>query len=178
MKASRPYRSSRSFRTALEARLNQIARDQHIDPTRLWRQVAFDRLLARLFAEEDPPWLLKGGYALELRLAGRARSTKDVDLSLIRLPGSFEQEAPSVSAIREYLQEVLELDLADWFVFNVGASTASNLRTDPFGGARYGIEARLDHRRFTTFHIDIGIGMPWFPRLNGLPETSYWILPV
>jgi hypothetical protein len=44
--------------------------------------VAFERLLARLFAGDDPPWLLKGGYALELRLQDRARSTLDLDLSV------------------------------------------------------------------------------------------------
>jgi len=30
-------------------------------------KLVMERLLARLFAPPDPPWLLKGGYAMELR---------------------------------------------------------------------------------------------------------------
>ena len=39
------------------------------------KRVAFDRLLARLAATAPDRWLLKGGFALDLRLAERARST-------------------------------------------------------------------------------------------------------
>lgn len=70
-----PYGGPQAFRTALEARLKNIAHGHGTDLQRLQRRVAFERLLARLFAQDDPPWLLKGGYALELRLADRARST-------------------------------------------------------------------------------------------------------
>jgi hypothetical protein len=54
------------------------------DLQRLRRQVAFDRLLARMF---DPSlaarqcWVLKGGYALEMRFH-EARSTRDLDGSV------------------------------------------------------------------------------------------------
>jgi len=43
---------------------------------------AFDRLLCRLFAKPNAPWLLKGGYALELRLK-TARTTRDMDLAVV-----------------------------------------------------------------------------------------------
>jgi len=46
--------------------------------------VAFDRLLARLFHVGPPlalPWVLKGGYAMELRIKA-ARTTKDIDLTM------------------------------------------------------------------------------------------------
>ncbi|MFQ5340904.1 MAG: hypothetical protein ACE5F6_05095 [Anaerolineae bacterium] len=70
-----PYDTPYAFRAALEARLRNIAQEHGTDLQRLRRRVAFDRLLARLFAQEDPPWLLKGGFALEMRLKDRARST-------------------------------------------------------------------------------------------------------
>ena len=38
-------------------------------------------LLARLFADQNVPWLLKGGYAMERRFR-TARMIKDIDLSL------------------------------------------------------------------------------------------------
>ena len=70
-----PYETPFAFRMALEERLRNASLQQGTDLQRLRRRVAFERLLARLFADEKPPWLLKGGYALELRLAYQARST-------------------------------------------------------------------------------------------------------
>jgi hypothetical protein len=42
-------------------------------------------VLQRTAAAGQPPFIVKGGVALELRLRNRARATKDIDLSL-RLP--------------------------------------------------------------------------------------------
>jgi hypothetical protein len=62
------YVTPYAFRRALEDRLRQQALREGIDLQRLRRRVAFERLLARLFVEDPPPWILKGGYSLELRL--------------------------------------------------------------------------------------------------------------
>ena len=75
------YATATSFRRALEDRLGAAAKSEAIDIQRMRRQVAFDRLLVRLFAQGNPPWCLKGGYALELKLA-MARTTRDLDLGL------------------------------------------------------------------------------------------------
>lgn len=71
------YATPQAFRSAPEARLRLIAQQRGIDLRRLYRWVAFERLLARLFAPATPPWVLKGGYALEVRFDNRAapRST-------------------------------------------------------------------------------------------------------
>jgi hypothetical protein len=76
----RQYATAAAFRVALETRLKSVAAAEVIDLQRLRRQVSFDRLLARFFAEPNAPWLLKGGYAMELRL--RTARTKDIDISL------------------------------------------------------------------------------------------------
>ena len=84
MAAQRQYATAGAFRTALEARLNEGARRDGVDLHRLRRQVAFDRLLARMFDSSQPVrdgWVLKGGYALEMRFH-MARSTKDLDLTV------------------------------------------------------------------------------------------------
>ena len=75
----REYASAEAFRSALEVRLNQAAETELIQINRLRRRVAFDRLLARLFRIDPTPWVLKGGYALELRYR-TARATVDIDL--------------------------------------------------------------------------------------------------
>ena len=81
-----PYDTPQAFRVALEARPRSVAQQQGTALQRLQRRTAFERLLARLLAGDDPPWLLKGGYALELRLQDRARSTLDLDLSVPAQP--------------------------------------------------------------------------------------------
>ena len=75
----RQFKDATAFRASLEERLKIHARKKGMDLQRLRRQVAFDRLLARLFSGQNPPWYLKGGYAMELRIHG-ARTTRDVDL--------------------------------------------------------------------------------------------------
>jgi hypothetical protein len=74
---SKIYATPAAFRRALEDRLQAIAKKEGVDLQRLLRQVAFDRMLARLFQLGDPrqlPWVLKGGYAMELRMKA-ARTT-------------------------------------------------------------------------------------------------------
>ena len=73
------YRTSVAFRTALEARLKAAQRDG-VGLARLRKRVVFERLLARLHAVAPDAWVLKGGFALELRLGAQARTTKDIDV--------------------------------------------------------------------------------------------------
>ena len=80
MKPPRKYASAAAFRVALEERLKRLAQEESLDLQRVRRQAAFDRLLCRLFANPNAPWLLKGGYAMELRLK-TARTTRDIDLA-------------------------------------------------------------------------------------------------
>lgn len=77
----RTYATANAFRIALETRLKGVAKEEGTDLQRLRRQVAFDRFLARLFPNRETPWILKGGYALEVRMH-QARTTKDIDLTL------------------------------------------------------------------------------------------------
>jgi hypothetical protein len=152
-----PYKTSRAFRAALEDRLNQLARDQQVDVARLRRLVGFERLLARLFAEENPPWLLKGGYACELRLLGKARGTRDIDLAIPMPARIAAPDATQLEAIRERLQDEVERDLEDWFEFRIGPAM-SDLDAAPYGGGRFPVEALLDFRTFARFHLDVGLG--------------------
>lgn len=88
----REYASAEAFRRALEARLNKAAETELIQVSRLRRRVAFDRLLARLFRVDPAPWVLKGGYALELRFR-MARATVDIDLTVQRVAAATEADA-------------------------------------------------------------------------------------
>ena len=81
MKTSRQYNSGAALRTALEERLKRVSREEAVDLQRLRRQVAFDRFLGRFFRYAQTDWVLKGGYAMELRFH-TARATKDVDFTV------------------------------------------------------------------------------------------------
>jgi len=154
------YDTPQAFRAALEARLRNLAQREGTDLQRLQRRVAFERLLARLFVGDDPPWMLKGGYAMELRFPDRARSTVDLDLSMpepSRLPlaaSGIEADRVDVQ-VRKQLQVAAEHDLGDGFQFRVGAPRRPDL---PGGGTRFPIEARLAGRVFARFHLDMGLG--------------------
>ena len=101
MAMARTYASAGAFRKALEERLKSESRARQMDVNRLRRQVSFDRLLARLFRTEAVPWVLKGGYALELRFKA-ARSTIDIDLTLQHVVGALDNHS-AARAVREML---------------------------------------------------------------------------
>ena len=74
------YSDATAFRQALEHRLKARANGGGAGLARDRKRVAFDRLLARLLSVAPRQWLLKGGFALDLRLVDRARATKDIDI--------------------------------------------------------------------------------------------------
>ena len=156
MPSSRTYATAGAFRKALEERLKRASLTDQIDLNRLRRQVSFDRLLARLFQEKPAPWVLKGGYALELRFKA-ARSTVDIDLTLQRIVAATSEAGDTNQVVREMLQSVAAVPLGDWFEYVVGPSVM-DLTAAPYGGARYPVEARMDERIFARFHLDAGIG--------------------
>ena len=153
-KASR-YATPASLRQALEHRLNRQAEAQGVDVIRLRRHVAFDRLLARVSSMEGGPWVLKGGYFLELCLE-EARATRDIDLTL--LSSATLPAADSLSLrLQAGLQVMVDIDAGDFFQFLVGP-VMLEIDAAPYGGARFPVDARLAGRTFARFHVDIGVG--------------------
>lgn len=154
MPVPRTYATAGAFRRALEERLKKASLTDQIDLNRLRRQVSFDRLLARLFREEAAPWALKGGYAMELRFR-TARSTLDIDLTLQGGGLTTSEGCDTNEVVQEMLQNAADVPLGDWFEYAIGAP-AIDLDAAPYGGARFLVEARMDDRIFTRFHLDTG----------------------
>jgi hypothetical protein len=150
----REYATAEAFRRALEERLNKAAETELVQVNRVRRQVAFDRLLARLFRIDPAPWALKGGYALELRFR-TARATVDVDLTVQKVTAATEADANRI--VRDMLQDAASFSLGDWFEYTIGPPMM-DLDAAPYGGARHPVEARMDGRIFACFHLDAGIG--------------------
>jgi len=149
------YTNPAGFRQALEVRLNKMARGQSADIQRLRRQVAFDRLLCRLIRDSGEQWILKGGYAMELRLE-KSRTTRDIDLATRRPPRGAGRLS---DRILRSLQAAAATDLNDFFSYAIGQPTR-DLAGALYGGARYPVEARVAGRVFARFHVDVVSGDP------------------
>lgn len=140
------YQSGGAFRRALEHRLSAISLSTGVPLIRLRKMVTFDRFLARLLHAQPEAWVVKGGFALQLRLGDRARTTKDIDMLALS----------HTANITRALREAISVEIGDWFAFEVNEPTQNVATTQ--GGLRHGIQALLDGRTFEQFHVDIGIG--------------------
>lgn len=153
------YVNPKAYRTALEARIVAEHKRHNEDISRLRKKVAFDAALARMYAG-DHGFILKGGYALELRLT-TTRSTKDLDFvtkRLLRATLSETKEGVS-QALRSLIERALKDKVVgddDFFSFVVAEPMAALVGGG--GGYRYPVEARLDGRKFEVFHIDVALG--------------------
>lgn len=148
-----PDMTPAALRQSLEQRLRTEAGERGITVNSLRLKLLIERFLARLFVDDDAPWLVKGGYAMELRLRDRARTTKDLDLACDEDDASTQ----NLDAIRERLQEAAERDLGDHLVFRVGEARRE-IDAAPAGGARFGIVVMLAGREYGRFGVDVGRG--------------------
>lgn len=73
-----PYASPAAFRRALTDKLKALAMESKWELPQLQRQMAYDRLLERLYTVDDG-WIVKGAVALLARDLG-VRASKDVDV--------------------------------------------------------------------------------------------------
>lgn len=145
------YKTATAFRSALETRLKNIANAENIDIQKLRRQVAFDRLLSRLFRSCPDQLFLKGGYSMELRIQ-KARATKDIDL-ILKTGGTQNTDKDD---IHEKLIKAAKTEKNDFFEFFIHQQTL-DLEAVPYGGLRFPVEASLDGRLFVRFPIDVVI---------------------
>ena len=148
------YSSARSFRQALEDHLRTKYPNHQIP--RLRKMIAFERFMARL----DNHWILKGGYALQLR-TDKARTTQDVDLLAQHI---------SKDQIAQSLSKDIRQDMGDHFEFFI---EDSDLQVNVETAIRFRITSRLAGRVFERFHIDVGYGDPIFETVEYLSPPNY-----
>lgn len=139
------YRDAGAFRQALEQRLRTRAAGDGARLARDRKRVAFDRLLARLNETAPDRWLLKGGFALDLRLSDRARATRDIDIDW----QAAEEE------LFDTLIEAAAFRTDDHFTFQVERTGTPPERLG--GSHRFRVNATLADRLFETFLLDVGL---------------------
>jgi hypothetical protein len=140
------YDTAEAFRAALDQRIRNEATTTKLPVMRLRKRVAFERFLARLTVAEPGNWVLKGAFALELRLGVRTRMTKDIDLAR----ADDEQTATT------RLIAAQAIDLNDHFSFDV-ARTAALDQAEAFRAVRYSVTAEVAGRRFEQFPVDVAL---------------------
>lgn len=168
------YKTATAFRQALEGRLREQSLKTGVPLVRLRKMVAFDRLLARLVKKDKHAWIIKGGLAMQLRMGDVARTTKDVDASILRTAKA--QEAAAL------FRRAAAGKVEDWFEFEV-EDPSPTVTGAPSGGLRFPIHCLLDGRTFERFHFDVGIGdvmadkadelrLPAILEFAGMPPTT------
>jgi predicted nucleotidyltransferase component of viral defense system len=138
------YRTADALRRALDDRIVREARDGGLSPQRLRKEVAFERLLARLLVVSRERWVLKGGLALAFRLGAASRTTLDIDIARA---GDEEQAT-------EDFRSAAHLDLGDRFIFVIEGPRGLELQGRA-RVARYGVRVDLAGRRFDAFSVDV-----------------------
>ncbi len=148
------HKSATAFRQALEDRLRRERERTGLTVEALRKKVLMERFLARLFAGPATPWLLKGGYAFELRYRSKARTTRDLDLAVESAGGSLEAR---LVELRSALQLAGELELGDFLLYDVGPARPMT-RGALEGGGRFTVSVSLDGRLCGVFPLDAGFG--------------------
>ncbi len=143
----RTYASATGMRTALEQRLRDRHSATKLPLDRLRKEVALQRLLARISAAAPAgSWALKGGIAMIARVGERARATADADATW--------------RADREQLRDMLDhasaQDLGDHFEFTIGQGRRIE-GEGPDNGLRFPVTARLASRIFEQIRLDVNI---------------------
>jgi hypothetical protein len=146
------YASPAAFRAALTAKLKSLATTSRWELPQLQRQVAYDRLLMRLYSQ-DTGWIVKGAIALLARDLG-VRATNDIDL--------FRRAARETAEVE--LRQAASRDICDWFRFEIGAGSSAGGGSE---ATRLPVKASIGPTTWQAFHVDLAGESP---RVTGEPE--------
>lgn len=164
------YQSHNDFRKAVEERLRQREQQTGEPLVRLRKRLVFERCMVRLQKKSESPWVLKGGFALEMRFGFRARMTKDLDIGVDL--GLFQGKELSSTDIAQKLRADLAGEGDDSFVFVVPEVGEQELPIQGVKCYRFTVESRLAGRRFETIRVDVGVGDPLVPPLDELKGSE------
>lgn len=134
---------------ALEQRLKTEAERTGLGLARLRKRVAFELFLRRLAQVAPDRWVLKGALALDFRLDGASRPTRDIDL------GRDDDDEAAI----EDIAAAQRLRLDDFFTFTASRTDAFD-QVDEFQAIRFHVRAELAERVFEQFVVDIGFAKP------------------
>jgi hypothetical protein len=161
----RRYKTPAALQSALSERIAARYPREEFQFRR--NEVAYRRLVARMFTTDPDKWVLKGGFAMILRLDPN-RTSNDVDVTYVAQAGEHRLALQA-------LERAIATDLDDFFSFEitgVGDETEDRAR-------RVAIVSRLGAREFTRFRVDLAVPRPDVPAdrvqappLSGIDEID------
>ncbi len=161
MTARDRYATPAAFRRALTDRLKEAAKDGRWTLQQLQRQVAYDRLLDRLYLVDDG-WIVKGATALLARDIG-VRGSLDVDV--------YRTAAREVAETD--LRTAANTDVGDWFRFELGGVI-------PIGNnsLRVPVNAMIGATTWVRFHVDlVGSDLRMTGQPDDVPPLARGVIP-
>lgn len=156
------YQNPAAFRRALTDRLKGLAKKSRWTLPQLQRQIAYDRLLERLYMVNEA-WVVKGATALIARDIG-VRGTIDVDIYREVSAGVAERDLRSAAAS----------DLGDWFRFELGATQ----QMDGGKGLRVPVTAYVGVTAWVEFRVDlVGSDLRMTGDAEHVPPMAQLLMP-
>jgi nucleotidyltransferase AbiEii toxin of type IV toxin-antitoxin system len=157
---ARGYRTPAALERALTERIVQRFPRNEIQFRR--NEIAYRRLVARMYAADPDRWVIKGGFAMILRLDPN-RTSNDIDVVYLARAGEH-------AVALEALERAVGVDLDDFFSFEilrVGEETEDRAR-------RVSLLCRLGVREFVRFRVDLALPQPHVPveRIEAPPLTG------
>jgi hypothetical protein len=163
MADERGYGSPAAFRRALTDKLKAAAETSRWSLPQLQRQMAYDRLLERLYIV-DEGWIVKGATALLARDLG-VRATVDIDVYRAMASEVAERE----------LRDAAVQDIGDWFRFEIGPAHAVRNASD---GMRIPVAAYIGATPWATFHVDlVGSDVTMTGEPEDMPALARVVMP-
>jgi hypothetical protein len=146
----------------LTDKLREAAKTSRWSLAELQRQMAYDRLLERLYLVDDN-WVVKGATALLARdLAVRA--TIDIDI--------YRTGAREVAEAK--LREAATRDIGDWFTFQLGPGRMVN----DGAGMRIPVTASVGATTWAEFHVDlVGSDLVMTGQPEAVPPLARVLMP-
>jgi hypothetical protein len=155
------YLTPVSFRRALTDRLKRETKRSRWTVPQLQRQVAYDRLLGRLYLTDDG-WIVKGATALLARDLG-TRGTLDIDI--------YRQAARE--AAEADLRRAAAIDAGDWFRFEIGPGAVLGT-----AGIRLPVNSVIGATTWAQFRVDlVGAGVRMTGQPDDVPPLARGVIP-
>src|SRR6266436_6070312 len=161
MTAADRYNSPAAFRRALTDTLKNATEHSQWTLQQLQRQVAYDRLLERLYVINDG-WIVKGATALLARDLG-VRGSLDIDV----------YRAVAQEVAEADVRRAAAADVGDWFRFEIGPRT-------PIGNnsIRLPVHAIIGATTWGAFHIDLsGTDIRMTGQPDDVPPVARGLIP-
>ena len=142
-----PFATAAAFRQSLETRLVAAYGSARVQRAR--KRLTVERLVVRLQEQRPSGFLVKGGFALEMRLEGRFRTTRDLDVA------ADAEISTDTEAVTDELEVACAIDARDGFEFRVAGKPEVQESEEDSRTLRYLIEARIAGRLFEQVPVEV-----------------------